>query len=214
MRNSSSTLLNAPRQPSGQQAPSLSEFHPFAMRLLSRSDLSALIRLRDEVLQSLPVEDMYVREADEMHFLLSHLGVSAIGQSGKQCQGGGGVTLGIFDREHLVAYGMLGLPGGNDPDHLGCFLDLSPEVRARTAYLTSCMVDPAYRGRSLQRRLLAARMSLAQTMGKTFCVAMVSLHNEVSRRNMMQQGLRVSWVGQIEGRQRQLMTIQLAPDPR
>lgn len=168
-------------------------------RFLTFADLAALQGLRNEVLASLPNPDLYVREADEPSFLKSHIDRAR----------SGGEAIGVFDGGRLAAYGMLSLPLAHDPDNLGCFLGYEPEQLAKTAHLASCMVSPAYRGRQLQRFLLSARMSLAMERGRDVCIAMVSLLNHNSRANLLREGLRVVWVGEIGGVQRQLMAAEL-----
>lgn len=169
-------------------------------RLLTPADAGALTALRDRVLADLPDPDLYVRERDEEAFVRMHLGsVNGL------CRG---ETLGVFDGERLVAYAMLGLPAPDDEDNLGRHFAPGITEPARTAHLTSCMVLKPYRGQHLQRMLLVARMALAQAHGRDFCVAMVSLRNHASRHNMMRERLRIGWVGEIDGLQRQLLAIR------
>ena len=170
-------------------------------RLLTLVDAGSLIALRDEVLADLPDPDLYVRESDEEAFVRMHLGSA----NGNLCRG---ETLGVFDGERLVAYAMLGLPAPDDEDNLGRLFVPGVTEPARTAHLTSCMVLKPYRGHRLQRMLLVARMALAQAYGRNFCVAMVSLRNHASRHNMMRERLRIGWVGEIDGLQRQLLVIR------
>ena len=77
---------------------------------------------------------------------------------------------------------MLGLPRADDADNLGIPLGLDESARARVAHLASCMVRAAYRGYRLQRPLLAARMALAQTYGRSILRPPLSLRNQPSRR--------------------------------
>lgn len=172
----------------------------YHMRLLAEGDLRALSALRARVLATLPHPDMYVPEADEGAFLRQHLGDAAHGE---------GETIGVFDGDRLVAYAMLGLPSPDSPGNLGAYLGQSAGA-GEVAHVASCMVDHDRRGHGLQRLLLAARFSLAQARGRSLCVGMVSLHNEASRRNLMREGMRIAWVGQIEGLRRQLLAIDLA----
>lgn len=173
-------------------------------RLLDQNDVAAVIRLRDEVLAGLDNPDMYVREDDENGFVRTH-----IGSGDDDCYGR---TIGVFDQNRLVAYAMLGLPTADDPDNLGHFFSPSLVSPERTAHLTSCMVLEPYRGRHLQRMLLVARVALAQAYGRDFCVAMVSLHNHASRHNLLREGLRIGWVGEIDGLRRQLMAVRPGQD--
>ena len=171
-------------------------------RNLTTEDVSAVLQLRDQVLTQLPHPDLYVREPDEEQFVRTHIGT---GDSLTR-----GETIGVFEGDQLVAYAMLGLPAPDDPDNLGrCFTSKITDP-ARAAHLTSCMVLPAYRGQRLQRMLLVARMALARAHERDFCVAMVSPRNHVSRHNLMREGLRIGWVGEIDGLRRQLLALSMS----
>lgn len=167
-------------------------------RLLTPVDAGAIMALRAEVLARLPNPDLYVRESDEEGFVHQHLAGAGSGS---------GETIGVFHAERLVAYAMLGLPAVDDADNLARYFLPAVADPARAAHLASCMVLEPYRGRHLQRMLLVARIALAQAHGRDFCVAMVSLHNHASRHNMMCEGLRIGWVGEIDGLRRQLLAI-------
>lgn len=169
----------------------------FQLRLLAPAEAGAVLALREEVLSQLEHPDLYVREEDEAGFVQGHIGGHA---------GGRGETIGVFDGERLAAYAMLGLPAHDAADNLGGLLG-SP---GRSANIASCMVRPAYRGHGLQRALLTARLSLAQAHGRSLCVAMISLHNDASRHNLLREGMRIAWVGEIGGLRRQLLAIDLA----
>lgn len=168
-------------------------------RLLAPADADAVMGLREQVLSDLPHPDLYVREDDEPGFVHLHL-------ARKDARGG--ETIGVFDADRLVAYAMLGLPAAGDADNLARYFPAHVASPARTAHLASCMVLKPYRGHHLQRMLLVARIALGQTHGRSFFVAMVSLHNHASRHNMMREGMRIGWVGQIDGLKRQLLAIE------
>lgn len=199
-----------------------------SLRLLTAKDLPALMQLRADVLANLAHPDLYVRESTEMEFVQAHIDAARAR----------GETIGVLDGSRLVAYGMLGLPRRGEPGNLGRFFTAGPPqgeksplggprttssgkaleshafndecIEARTAHLASCMVSPSYRGRHLQRLLLKARMALACGRGRNFFVAMVSPHNHASRHNLMREGFRVGWVGEIDGLKRQLMAVDLS----
>lgn len=172
----------------------------YQLRLLSRRDASLVLALREDVLSRLEHPDLYVREDDEAAFVAQHLPGHAA------CRG---ETIGVFEGAQLVAYAMLGLPADDDPHHLGTHISRGDRSLGQVSHLASCMVDAAHRGHGLQRRLLAARFSLAQAQGRPLCVAMVSLHNHASRHNLMRAGLRIVHVGEVMGLRRQLVAIDL-----
>lgn len=170
----------------------------FQLRLLTSADTPRLKALRAGVLAQLAHPDLYVREPDEDAFISRHIGSA-----------GDGETIGVFDGEDLIAYAMLGLPAAEAPENLGGRLQLPPDSLARVAHIASCMVREDCRGHGLQRLLLAARFSLAQARGRVICIAMVSLHNQASRRNLMREGMRIGWVGDLDGLHRQLLVAHL-----
>ncbi|MFC4160074.1 GNAT family N-acetyltransferase [Chitinimonas lacunae] len=156
----------------------------FAVRLLSPDDLEAIVALRREALACLTHPDAYVVEDDETGFLLQHCGA-------------GGVTVGLFEGQILVAYAAVGFPAMDHPDNLGSHLGFAPERLGTVAHIASCMVRPAYRGHGLQGTLLKARFALALAYGRRHCLAMVSLHNHPSRHNMLKQAMRIRWAGEL-----------------
>lgn len=169
-------------------------------RLLGAGDQDRVLALREAVLGDLGHDDLYVREDHERDFVAAHLGAQ-------------GRTIGLYDGTVLVAYAMLGLPRADDPDNFGHLLGLERADRARIGHLASCMVQPGYRGRGLQRALLNARLLLARAHGCTRCAGIVSLHNHASRHNLMREGLQVLWVGNWHGLRRQLL-VREATRPR
>lgn len=184
---------------------------PLDLRVLQPTDHAAVSRLRREVLGSLGDADWYCPEDDEDAFVSAHLTPPSSPASARS-----GETIGYFNGAELVAYAMVGYPGVPAADaHAfdGVALPnahaVRPVPRQRVALLASCMVKPEFRGRALQRRLLAARFALAQTAGKELCLAMVSLRNDASRQNLMREGLKVWWVGHWHGLQRQVLGIDL-----
>jgi len=178
-----------------------------AARTLGAADITALRALRAEVGAALPDPDLYVPEDDEAGFIAEHLGPR-------------GQTIGLFADEaggvQLVAYAMLGLPGGAPhavDRHLGRSLGWTHGDCARTAELASCMVVPRWRGRGLQRALVASRLLLARAHGMARVLAIVSLHNHGSRHNLMACGLHVEHTGHWQGLQRQWMLLDLQAGP-
>ena len=169
------------------------------VRSLTTADVPSLSRLRSDVLDGLADTELYSRETDEIGFLRAHIGET-----------GPGETLGVFDGHELIAYGMIGFPDQADPIGFAHYICTDPSDLARTAELASCMVSARYRGRHLQRLLLAKRIELAQSRGRHLCVAMASLRNHVSRHNLMREGLQIGWVGEICGLKRHLLVLDLS----
>lgn len=183
------------------------------LRVLGATDLPALQALRAVVLANLPDSDLYRAEVDELGFIAAHLGGSQ--------QPSPGQTIGVFDSHNadkLVAYAMLGYPdiakAHSFAKPLAHALELTFDDNgcideSGVAQLASCMVLPAYQGRGLQRLLSSARFGLAQSQGRHLCIAMASLRHSVSRRNLMGHGLKVAWVGEIDGLRRHVLAANL-----
>lgn len=163
---------------------------------LGPEDLGRLIDFRAQVLANLEHSDMYVPEINEAEFLSEHLGKK-------------GLSFGVLSDTRLVSYGMLGFPEANDDDNLGAVLGLDERQRAHVAHLASCMTVNEFRGLGLQQHLAALRMEVARAVGRRYCIAMVSLHNHSSRRNLLASGMTIRWVGKLNGLKRQLMVVDL-----
>ena len=165
-------------------------------RSLGAEDFIAWKILREIVITHLEDQDHYVREADEAGFFKLH------SQPFGHC-------IGAFAGDALVAYAMLRVPSLSQEENLACTAKMSPSSWSQAAHLASCMVHPDWRGHHLQVLLLRTRMALAQAWGRPLCLAMVSLRNTASRRNLMRQGLHVVWTGWIDGLQRHIMAVNL-----
>lgn len=170
--------------------------HGLQMRGLTAEDFLAWNTLRDKIIAALPHPDCYVREDDEQAFFTSHTGR-------------GGKIIGVFHRAELVAYAMAGFPEVAATDNLGAVMGLDQALLSRVTHLSSCMVLPAWRGLGLQRALLEERLSLARARARPLCMAMVSLHNHGSRRNLLRQGLHIAWTGTIDGLKRHIAMADL-----
>ncbi|MGI4862221.1 MAG: GNAT family N-acetyltransferase [Janthinobacterium lividum] len=174
---------------------------PLRMRRLTPRHAVAIMALRARVLAALARPDLYAAEADEAGFIARHCGPA-------------GITLGIFDGETLVAYGMLYLPDADadatghagmtasHPSHPSHASRRNATERAAIAELSSCMVDPDWRGRGLQRRLIEARLRWGVRHGARRFRVVVAPHNAASRRNLRMAGFRRVWAGDVDGHHR------------
>ena len=179
----------------------------FNIRLLQLEDLDCLVEMRNQVLARLPNPDLHMREPNEINYLRAHLMPPAVTKNAQGMEHG--EIIGVFDNGVLLAYGMLGLPEPDAEDNLGYFLPIQAAKRAQIAHVAGCMVREHMRGQGLHRLLLAARLALARTHGRSICASRVSLYNHVSRRNMQREGMRIAWIGDINGLKRQILGINL-----
>ena len=166
------------------------------LRVLTQKDFFAWRHLRDEVIAGLPHPDMYVREADEAEFF------------DQSCLPRG-LCIGVFVEAQLVAYAMLQMPAADDAENLGAVIGLPLASRSEVSHFASCMVRKPWRGKQLQSLLLRQRCALALAYQRPLCLAMTSLHNHVSRNNMLAQGMWIAWTGVIDGLRRHVLQIDL-----
>lgn len=193
------------------QQPLSRHLRGYDFRLLTLDDLDILVGMRNEVLAHLPNPDLHMREPNEFEYLRAHLTplTADLGTAPAHHPMERGQIIGVFDKDQLVAYGMLGLPLPEAEDNLGKFLPISPEIYPQVAHIAGCMVRENMRGQGLQRWLLVARLALAKLHGRAVCAARVSMHNHASRRNMQRQGMHIAWVGDIKGLKRHILAIHL-----
>nr|WP_144347409.1 GNAT family N-acetyltransferase [Pandoraea pnomenusa] len=170
-----------------------SHYSRFKVRMLSDMYFQPLVSLRKRVIDSLPHPDLYVPEVDEISFINNHCGAA-------------GESIGIFSGDDLIAYAMLGLPEDEGEGTFAHALDIGSTPLNETAYLSSCMVLPGFRGHGLQRALISSRMTLARILGRGRCIAIVSPHNHISRQNLLDSGLHLIGTRDVDGHMRQIMS--------
>lgn len=171
----------------------------YLVRRMTPNDMHQLLDIRRQVLDELAHPDLYVRENNEVEFVLEHCGQR-------------GETIGLFEKHgeqaaRLIAYAMVGFPGRHDADNLGITVGLPEAQLDKVGILASCMVLPSHRGHGLQQQLLLLRQLLCVSHGRTHCLAMISLHNRPCRFNLFRAGMLIRWVGVLAhyGLQRQVV---------
>ncbi|MFW5641243.1 MAG: hypothetical protein ACOCY0_00610 [Roseicyclus sp.] len=147
------------------------------MTCLGPDDLGDLLAFHAALHDAATVPGLFVRETED--FFLAHLGAS-------------GRVLGLRDAEgRLRAYGVLGLPAAADPENFAQGLGLDAADRARVCHLDGCGVDPAWRGRGLQRDLARARLRLGRVLGRDLAISAAAPANLASLANLIRAGLEV-----------------------
>ena len=150
---------------------------PPVMACLGPGDLPELLAFHAALHDAAPVPGLFVRETAA--FFSAHLGAS-------------GRILGLRDADgHLRAYGVLGLPEAGAPANFGHALGLGEEDMARVCHLDGCGVDPAWRGRGLQRDLAVARLRLGRDLGRDLAISAAAPANIASLANLIRAGLEV-----------------------
>jgi GNAT superfamily N-acetyltransferase len=146
----------------------------FVGRPLTTDDLDAVIALHHAVRQTVS-PDLLCFESDD--FFAGH-----IDRRGR--------ILGLFVEDRLIAYGVLGLPGPDDPN-FGDDLALSPADKAKVANIDGGCVAPEWRGNGLQRLLIACRLRWAFAADRPIALTTVAPGNLPSLSNALAEGLTI-----------------------
>ena len=158
-------------------------------RLLLISDADKVLSLRRSVLQTM---NPALRAVDpergcapdvEKAWADKHLGPRAH-------------TLGVFQGDTLQAFACLLLADEQDPQDPGHLMGLTGGEWGRAAHMAACMVNEDYRGLNLQSRLLKWRRQVAVSQQHNLLMAMTACGNTYSRRNLLDSGLGIHWVGE------------------
>lgn len=165
---------------------------PFEGRRLDETDLEAVIALHRMVLAAMP---SHLLAAETDTFFADHM--ARIGR-----------ILGLFAEGHLIAYGVLGLPGPGDPSFADD-LEMPAADRVRVAHIDGVSVRPEWQGNRLQRMLITWRLDEAAAAGRSLAIATVAPGNAASLRNALAEGMTVRALRQKFGGWRYLMVRDL-----
>lgn len=169
----------------------------FQQRFLDMSDFEAVMSFRDVVLSGLKNPDYYRRESDEGEFVRRHLDHR-------------GCTIGLFDREELVAVGCMSLAEYGNTELLRYATDLPP---SKAVWLSATFVHPKHRGKGLQNLLIKLRISEALRRGRKGLTATVSPDNHYSWSNLLQHKLLVRAVMKAYGTHDRFVMFGVTAEP-
>ncbi len=169
----------------------------FQQRFLDMSDFEAVMSFRDVVLSGLENPDYYRRESDEGEFVCRHLDHR-------------GCTIGLFERNELVAIGCMSLAEYGNTELLRYATQLPP---SRAVWLSATFVHPKHRGKGLQSLLIKSRIAEALRRGRRGLTATVSPDNHYSWSNLLRHGLRVRAVMKAYGTHDRFVMFGTAADP-
>lgn len=136
-------------------------------RKATDADIEEVIALQERIVDALPDKDLYSTASREEYLTQLREDYCLIAECGGQTAG----------------FSVL-IP--NDPDNprnYGKYLDYSRDQLARTASLDLTMVDPAFRGRGIQRIFNKLRIGAAIGMGASEGLCTISPDNPYSYRN-------------------------------
>ena len=121
-------------------------------RPLAGADLDALLALQRATYEGLARREFYVQtDPEELQYIFN----------------GGGRAVGLFEGEALVGAWVLYYPFGRE-DNLGRLLGRDPMT---TAHFELAILDPAWRGRGLHRRMVRSLTEEAARDGRFACIA-------------------------------------------
>ena len=99
------------------------------------------------------------------------------------------VSVGVFYRGEIIAFGILYAPG-KDAENLAYDVPDIPDVEM-SANLKLAIVRPAYRGNGIQRMLIGELERHAVAAGMRYLCSTVSPLNRYSRDNLLAAGYRI-----------------------
>ncbi len=147
---------------------------PYWGRRLGLDDVNEVFALHRRVIRVLSAD---LVAAETRDFFLDHV----------ECKGR---ILGLFARQGLVAYAVLGLPGSEDAN-FGTDHRLSIDQMLRVAHLDGASVDPLYRGNHLHRLLVHWRLDEARSAGRPIVLSTTAPGNPYSLDNLLACGLQI-----------------------
>lgn len=158
-------------------------------RRVTLADADAVLGLRRHILHGMP---------DALRAVDPAVGCSAPVEArwAQQHLGPFSHSLGVFHAEALVAVACLVLAQPTDPLDPGHTLGLLAGHWHRSAHMAACLVHEDYRGLHLQAKLLNWRRDTALAHQRTLLLAMTACGNTYSRRNLLEAGLGIAWLGQ------------------
>ncbi|MDX9916993.1 MAG: hypothetical protein RBT15_03160 [Gudongella sp.] len=152
------------------------EIEEYKMKILDERWLNEVIDLQMHVYDNLPNKDvLYVDSYDDM---LSDMedGAKIIGV--------------LNSKKRLVAYRYIAFPG-KDSRNLGYDIDMPVDQLDSVVHLETTVVDPLYRGNSLQSLTLQAASKIVREDGYRHLLCTVSPYNFYSLYNIMMNGLKI-----------------------
>jgi len=152
------------------------ELEEYSMQLVSKNRLSEVIELQHLVYEGLNNKDiLFLDSYDEMYQDLE----------------AGAKIIGVLNsKDRLIAYRYIGFPG-KDKRNLGYDILLPEQELENVVHLETTVVDPIYRGNSLQSLTLQVASNLVKQEGYRHLLCTVSPYNFYSLYNVMKNGLKI-----------------------
>ncbi len=144
----------------------------FEIRYMDEDHLTEIMALQEVIVQNLADKEIFRTHSIDYYRDLFQVENAAIG---------------AFANDSLIACSILQFPG-NIEDNFGADVDLPKEDLSRVVHLAKVAVHPAFRGNSLQRKMLGIHIKVAMEMGCHHACCMVSPKNRHSLQNMFSHG--------------------------
>lgn len=148
----------------------------YSMKLLSKDRLREVLELEHKVYEGLPNKDILFFDSYEEMLGDMEQGAKIIGV--------------LNSKEELIGYRYIGFPG-KDKRNMGYDIKLPDSQLDKVVHLETTVVDPIYRGNSLQSLTLQVATSMVKSEGYRHLLCTVSPYNFYSLYNIMKNGLKI-----------------------
>ena len=156
--------------------------------------LPDLLKLQELIIQSLSDKEIFKFSSEEV---LRNLFVTERS------------VIGAFTEECLIAYSIIHLPAG-DGDNLGADIGIDDGEMCNVGHIKAVAVHPAYRGNSLQRKMMGVHLNVLKDIGCRHVCSTVSPKNFPSVLNFFSIGMVIEGLNlKFDGLLRYIMHMDL-----
>ncbi|MBO5038355.1 MAG: GNAT family N-acetyltransferase [Alphaproteobacteria bacterium] len=150
------------------------------VKKLDSTNLKDVMSLQQKIINGL--------HPDEQHFILHRTEADYM----KSLNGTSSNMLGVFDNGELIAQTVYGTPQNNEPRDMPEFKSDTPNENL--VIFEAILVDPAYRGSSLMKRMLEYIEQNAIDSGRTHSIIQIAVDNPASWINALHYGMSITKV--------------------
>ncbi|MCM1322676.1 MAG: GNAT family N-acetyltransferase [Acetobacter sp.] len=147
---------------------------------LNETNLSNVMELQERIISGL--------HPDEQHFILHRTEADYI----KSLNGSSSNMLGVFDGDKLIAQVVYGMPQNGEARDMPEFKPDTPNEDL--VIYEAILVDPAYRGSSLMKRMLEYIETNAIDEGRKHSIIQIAVDNPASWINALHHGMSITKV--------------------
>lgn len=150
------------------------------VKKLNPTNLSDVMSLQERIIAGL--------HPDEQHFILHRTENDYL----KSLTGTSSNMLGVFDKDKLIAQIIYGLPQNDEERDMPEFKSDTPNNEL--VIYEAILVDPAYRGSSLMKRMLEYIETTALDKGRKHSIIQIAVDNPASWINALHHGMSITKV--------------------